>query len=64
MQLHQKRTLADFDLDAAKYNYYTIKNQLSEETKLCCVVKANGYGHGAVQLFKLYEKLELIIFVR
>ena len=24
---------------------------------MCCVVKANGYGHGAVQLSKLYEKL-------
>lgn len=57
LQPHQKRTWADIDLDAAKHNYQTIKNQLSEGTKLCCVVKANGYGHGAVQLSKLYERL-------
>lgn len=26
-------------------------------TRMCCVVKANGYG--AVQLFKPYEKFEV-----
>lgn len=57
LQPHQKRTWADIDLDAAKYNYQTIQNQLSKGTKFCCVVKANGYGHGAVQLSKLYERL-------
>lgn len=57
LQPYQKRTWADIDLDAAKHNYHTIKNQLSKGTKLCCVVKANGYGHGAVQLSKLYERL-------
>ena len=57
LQPHQKRTWASIDLDAAKHNYQIIRNRLSEGTKLCCVVKANGYGHGAVQLSKLYEKL-------
>lgn len=57
LQPHQKRTWASIDLDAAKYNYQTVRNRLEKGTKLCCVVKANGYGHGAVQLSKLYEKL-------
>lgn len=57
LQPYQKRTWANIDLDAAKHNYQTIQNKLNEGTKLCCVVKANGYGHGAVQLSKLYEKL-------
>ena len=57
LQPHQKRTWADIDLDAAKHNYQTIRECLNGDTKLCCVVKANGYGHGAVQLSKLYEKL-------
>jgi len=57
LQPHQKRTWASIDLDAAKHNYQIIRNRLSEGTKLCCVVKANGYGHGAIQLSKLYEKL-------
>ena len=53
----QKRTWANIDLDAAEQNYRVIRSQLKPETKLCCVVKANGYGHGAVQLSKLYESL-------
>ncbi len=57
LQPHQKRTWADIDLDAVKHNYQTIRDRLSGDTKLCCVVKANGYGHGAVHLSKLYEKL-------
>lgn len=57
LQPHQKRTWADIDLDAAKHNYQTIRDRLSAHTKLCCVVKANGYGHGAVQLSTLYEKM-------
>lgn len=57
LQPFQKRTWANIDLDAAEQNYQVIREQLKPETKLCCVVKANGYGHGAVQLSKLYEKL-------
>lgn len=57
LQPFQKRTWAEIDLDAAEYNYMTIRSQLCNNTKLCCVVKANCYGHGAVQLSKLYETL-------
>lgn len=51
------RTWANINLDSARYNYSIIRNKLKQNTKLCCVVKANAYGHGAVQLSKLYEKL-------
>lgn len=57
LQPFQKRTWANIDLDAAEQNYYEVRHRLKSETKLCCVVKANGYGHGAVQLSKLYETL-------
>lgn len=57
LQPFQKRTWANIDLDAAKHNFHVIREQLNSETKICCVVKANGYGHGAVQLSKLYEQL-------
>ena len=62
LQPYQKRTWANIDLGAAKHNYQTIQNQLNKGTKLCCVVKANGYGHGAVQLSKLYEKMGVQIY--
>lgn len=57
LQTYQKRTWANVDLDAAEHNFWEIKNKLSSSTMLCCVVKANAYGHGAVQLSKLYEEL-------
>ena len=57
LQPFQKRTWAEIDLDAVEHNFKTIRSRLNNYTKLCCVVKANGYGHGAVQLSKLYENL-------
>ena len=57
LQPFQKRTWAEIDLDAAEHNYKTIRSRLDNATKLCSVVKANGYGHGAVQLSRLYERL-------
>lgn len=53
----RKRFWAEIDMNAAESNFKLIRSKLSEGTKLCCVVKANAYGHGAVYLSKLYEKL-------
>lgn len=49
-------------MDAAISNYHAIKNQIGEDTKLCCVIKADGYGHGAVELAKLYSELKCDFF--
>lgn len=51
-----KRTWAEINLDAAERNFKTIRKSIGD-AKLCCVVKADGYGHGAGQLAKLYESL-------
>ena len=53
----RKRFWAEIDMNAAEHNFKLIKSKLDSKTKLCCVVKANAYGHGAVYLSKLYEKL-------
>ena len=53
----RKRFWAEIDMNAAEKNFNLIKSKLNKETKLCCVVKANAYGHGAVYLSKLYESL-------
>ena len=53
----RKRFWAEIDMNAAEHNFRKIKSRLSPHTKICCVVKANAYGHGAVYLSKLYEKL-------
>lgn len=57
MQSYQRRTWAEIDLDALENNYRVLRERISPSTKLCCVVKADGYGHGAVELSKLYERL-------
>jgi len=53
----RKRFWAEIDMNAAESNFKIIKSKLQDDTKLCCVVKANAYGHGAVYLSKLYERL-------
>ena len=39
---------AEIDLTAIAHNFAEIKRHLAAKTKLCAVVKANAYGHGAV----------------
>ncbi len=53
----QRRTWALVDLDAASFNYKTIAAQTLPGTKICCVIKADAYGHGAVRLASLYRDL-------
>lgn len=50
-----RRTWAEIDLDCVEHNYNLIKAHT--KAKICCVVKANAYGHGAVKLATLYQKL-------
>lgn len=52
-----KRTWAEISLNAIEHNYNVIRNKVVDDTKVCCVIKADGYGHGAVELSQIYEKL-------
>ena len=52
-----KRTWAEVNLDNLAYNYRLIKDNIRKDCKLCCVVKADAYGHGAVELGELYAGL-------
>ena len=56
-QLLVKRAWAEVDLDAIRHNYSLVRQTIPRESKLCCVIKANAYGHGAVTLARLYETL-------
>ena len=44
------RIQVDIDLDAFAFNLESIKNNLKEDTKIITVLKADGYGHGALPL--------------
>ncbi len=51
----QKRTWANINLDNVKYNFSVIKSHTN--SKICCVVKANAYGHGAIHLAQAYQNM-------
>ena len=46
-------TWAEIDLDAIAHNARGLKRCVGEKTELMAVVKANGYGHGAVPVAKV-----------
>lgn len=45
-----RETWAEIDLNALDHNMAQIQQKLPSETNIMAVVKANGYGHGAVQI--------------
>ncbi|OPY78382.1 MAG: Alanine racemase [Syntrophorhabdus sp. PtaU1.Bin153] len=51
------RAVAYVNLGALEENYMAIKSKLSPEIGLLCVVKADAYGHGAVEVSRRLEEL-------
>lgn len=49
------RTEAKIDLDAVEYNYNNTRAKLPLTCKLLGVIKADAYGHGAVELAKFLD---------
>lgn len=54
------RVYAKIDLDAIAYNMEQIKQNIRPETKVMAVIKADGYGHGAVQIAEMMERWNYI----
>lgn len=52
-----RRLWAEINMNAVEANYHAIRSTIGSDVKLCCVVKADAYGHGAVELCHLYHKL-------
>jgi alanine racemase len=57
MNLSSQRLYAEIDLDAAAENYRRLSSIIEPPSKICCVVKANAYGHDDLALGRLYEDL-------
>lgn len=55
-------TWAEINLENIKYNVDNVKKALTKDTMLCCVVKADAYGHGAVEVSKFLDKEENVDF--
>lgn len=51
------RVYADIDLDAIYENVKNAKALLKKDTKMMAIVKADGYGHGAVEVARQIDEL-------
>lgn len=55
-----QRIYAAVDLDAVLYNLEQIKKNISPDTKIMGIIKADGYGHGAVRIGMELEHLDYV----
>ncbi|MDO5155851.1 MAG: alanine racemase [Eubacteriales bacterium] len=51
------RVEADINLDAIRNNIMTMKNCIPQDKKLLAVIKANAYGHGAIEVANALDDL-------
>lgn len=54
------RVYARIDLDAIAYNMEQMKRNLDSKTKIMAVIKADGYGHGALQIAQMLHDVDYI----
>ena len=54
------RVFAKIDLGAVRNNVLAMKEKLRDGTKIIAVVKADGYGHGAVPIARMAEPWDFI----
>lgn len=52
-----RRTWAEIDLDALARDFQAVRKAANPQAKVCCVVKADAYGHGAVRMAQEFESL-------
>ena len=45
-----RRTWAEISIDNLRFNYNQIRARVKGSAEVCCVVKANGYGHNALRV--------------
>ena len=57
MESTLRRTWAEIDLDALAHNYRTLRAHVGPAVKFLGVVKADGYGHGSIQVSRTLEAL-------
>lgn len=54
------RVHAEIDLDAILFNMEAMHNNISKDTQIMAVIKADGYGHGAVEIAKTIKNLDYL----
>lgn len=51
------RVYSEIDLEIVRKNLIEIKNKVGDSTKIMPVIKADGYGHGAIEIAKYIKDL-------
>ena len=57
MESTLRRTWAEIDLDALAHNYRTLTQMVGPAVKFLGVVKADAYGHGALEVSRVLQEL-------
>ncbi len=52
-----KRLWTEINLDNLIYNYQTLSKGIKNNAEICCVVKANAYGHHAPKIAQTLEEI-------
>ncbi|MBI3754547.1 MAG: alanine racemase [Deltaproteobacteria bacterium] len=60
--MERRPTLAIIDRAAIQSNYLELKRNVAEDVEMLAVVKANAYGHGAVEAGKALEQVGCSFF--
>jgi alanine racemase len=60
--LHKRPTAAYIDLRALEHNYLELRHKITPGANMMAVVKANAYGHGAVEVARALEELGCACF--
>lgn len=60
MRENYKRVCAVIDLNAVCHNMEQMHHNLSDDAQMIGVIKADGYGHGAVQIGRELEKMSYV----
>ena len=58
MPAFEKHVWAEIDLEALRHNFRAVKARAGA-LPLCAVVKADSYGHGAVQCARVFAAIAL-----
>lgn len=58
--MEHSRVYATIDLDAVEANFASMHENIEPGTKIAAVIKADGYGHGAVPIARLVESYSYI----
>lgn len=56
IEISGRPTWAEIDLDALAHNFHVIRNQVGSDVKILAAVKADAYGHGAVECSHRLQK--------